>query len=115
MTAIEQKRLLERLAEDPGYLLLQSILQTQVDKLQNEILFTICSSLDMAITAEYKKGQLEGRLALEQLRLSAIDNLKLDIERIQKDEYNSDNSGTNSPGNTGTSNDLSGSSDGRAP
>jgi hypothetical protein len=110
MTAIEQKRLLEKLAEDPGYLALQSILQQQVDQLQNEILFTVCSSLDMAITAEYKKGQLEGRLAVEQLRITAIDNLKLDIERIQKDEHRNDDSS-----DAGTSDDLSGSSDGLAP
>lgn len=112
MTATEQKRILEKLAEDPGYLLLQGILQTQVDQLQNEILFTICSSLDMAITAEYKKGQLEGRLSVEQLRKTAIDNLKLDIERTKKDEQRNDDSGTS---NTGTSDDLSGSSNGLAP
>lgn len=102
MSPLDRKKALEKLAEDPGYLLLQNILQQQVDALQQEILFTICSSLDMAIKAEYKKGQLEGRLAIEQLRKTAIDNFKLDIERMKEDERTSTDTGTTN--NSGSDN-----------
>lgn len=99
MSPADKKRALEKLEEDPGYLILQNILQEQVDALQQEILFTICSSLDMSIKAEYKKGQLEGRLSVEMLRKTAIDNFKLDIERIKENERTSDDTGiTNNSG-----------------
>lgn len=95
MSPQDKKKALESLAEHPGYLILQDLLQQQVDGFQNEILFTICSSLDMAIKAEYKKGQLEGRLAIEELRKIAIDNFKLDVERIKENErINSDDTST---------------------
>lgn len=94
MSPADKKKALESLAEHPGYLILQGVLQEQVDGLQQEILFTICGSLDMAIKAEYKKGQLEGRLAVEELRKTAIDNFKLDIERTRENERTSDDTGT---------------------
>ena len=100
MSPQEKKLLLEKLEENAGYLLLQGILQEQVDQLQREILFTVCSTEKMSRQAEYKKGQLEGRLVVEELRKIAIENLKIDIERRKKNDR------SDSDGNGGDSSDT---------
>lgn len=102
MSPLDQKKLLESLAEHAGYRLLQRILQEQVDQLQREILFTVCTTEELARMAEYKKGQLEGRLSLEDLRMVTIDNLNIDIEKEKANaERTSDNRDAKFTGNDG--------------
>lgn len=102
MSPQEKKLLLEKLEENAGYLLLQGILQEQVDQLQREILFTVCSTEEMSRQAEYKKGQLEGRLVVEELRKIAIENLKIDIERSKKNGRSDDDGTGGDSSGTGT-------------
>lgn len=81
--AMEQRRLLEDLATNQGFLLLSSLMQQQADALQQEILFTPCAGLDSAIAAEYKKGELAGRLAWEHLRKTYISSLEITINHLR--------------------------------
>jgi|SRR5687768_31575 len=85
---IEQKKALEELAENRAFLHLNSLVQGQVDTLQQEILFSPCSNVDSLVAQEYKKGQLEGRLSWAKLLETAIQNLTFDIQNKQEDEEN---------------------------
>lgn len=91
---VEKRRLLEDLAENKGYLLLGAYVQEQVDALQQEILFTPCTSVDSAIAQEYNKGKLEGRLAAEALRLSMIESLSINIENLRRYEEDEHDDGS---------------------
>lgn len=81
--ALEQKRLLVDLASAPGFLYLSSLLQEQVDAIQQDILFTPCAGVDSAMAQEYKKGSLEGRLAWEQVRTAYINSLDITINHLR--------------------------------
>jgi hypothetical protein len=85
---IEQKKALEELASDRAFLHLNSLVQAQVDALQQEILFSPCSNVDSLVSQEYKKGQLEGRLSWARVLETAIANLTLDIQYKQEEEEN---------------------------
>ena len=84
--AIELKRKLEALCEDRGFLFLNTQMQEQVDDLQQSILFSPCNSLDSAIAHEYKKGQLEGRLAWKNLLDGLLTNLTIEIDNLRSDD-----------------------------
>lgn len=71
------------LAENKGFLLLHALMQEQVDQMQNEILYTPCTSVDSALAQEYKKGQLEGRLSWEGVRIGYIESLSITINHLR--------------------------------
>lgn len=100
---LEKQRALTQLLENRGWLTLQKILQQQVDALQNEILFTPCSNLDSTIAQEYKKGQLEGRLALAELVMTELDVCASQIRHLKEIENANDNSGSPEPTPSGGS------------
>lgn len=81
--ALEKRRLLTTLAEDKGFLFLNSILQEQVDQLQNEILFSPLSGVDSAWKQEYKKGELKGKLSWHEALQTAIESLDVTINHFQ--------------------------------
>lgn len=85
MSPQEKKRLLEDLALHPGYLLLNGALQEQADLLQRSIVFERCRSIDDTLSKEYDKGKLEGRLAVEAVRVALINSLNIDIDRSIED------------------------------
>lgn len=76
--AEEVLRFYHELLRTPGWIMLQALLQQQVDAMQQEILFTPCKSIDDAFQQEFKKGQLEGRLAVAELVNTAIANAEYD-------------------------------------
>lgn len=88
---IEERRLLESLKENRGYLILTAVIQDQVDQLQRSILFDPCSGVDSAWLQEYKKGQLEGKLSWGGALDTTIDSFNVSINHL-KDVLDNDDS-----------------------
>lgn len=86
-------RKLDKLLDDPGFLLLNDLVQAQVDDLQKQILFSRCTSFDSALEQEYKKGQLEGRLAWEATLQAYRSSLQIDLDN-RKELENATDDGT---------------------
>jgi len=82
---LERRRLLEGLREDKAFIYLNSLVQQQVDQLQNEILFIPLTSVDSAWIQEYKKGELKGKLSWADALETEIDSLGLTIRKLQDD------------------------------
>lgn len=99
---LEKKRALTQLLENRGWIALQGIIQEQVDSLQNEILFTPCLNLDSTLAQEYKKGQLEGRLALAQLVMTELDVCESQIRHLKEIE-NANSNDDSKPSSSGNS------------
>jgi hypothetical protein len=91
----EKIRLLEKLAEDPAYLYLNSLMQEQADQLQSDC-FTPCPTLDSTLLLEYKKGQLEGRTAWEAVRKTTIEALQSEARYYKEQQENASTSEDNS-------------------
>jgi hypothetical protein len=83
---VEIKQALVHLSEDRAFLHLNTIIQSQVDALQQEILFNPCGNVDSLVVQEYKKGQLEGRLSWAKTLETVIENLTLDIQNSEGTE-----------------------------
>ena len=104
---LERKRDLEQLLDSRGWKNLVLLGQAQVDQLQREILFTPCASLDSAITHEYKKGQLEGRLAMSELAATEVEIYEARILHLRKvaesdgRSYNASGDGSGDAANPG--------------
>lgn len=88
MELAEKKRLLEELMKDRGFILLNELMQEQVDALQRDILFNRCTSVDSALSQEYSKGQVEGRLAWVALLDAQLASLEMDLNNLKEDEEN---------------------------
>ncbi len=91
MSARQDLEDLKKLLESRGWKRLSQALQEQADSLQKTILFSPLEGADAAFRQEYMKGQLEGRLSLEDTLLGIMETLEGDIllEEKHKDEYTS--------------------------
>jgi hypothetical protein len=77
----EQKKAYEDLQSSPAFRKLVGEVQTQVDGLQNEILFApITCEADMFLM-ERKKGMLEGRLSIQATLSTLLENLDYDYQQ----------------------------------
>ena len=99
-SAVERKRVLKELQENAGFRQMQILMQQQVDALQREILFAPCPSLDSALTQEYNKGKLEGRLCLTELIDAEIQSCDYEIANAKKVQDNDRRDDRGSTGNT---------------
>ena len=101
--ALETKRELEQLLDSPVWRKVMALMQTQVDGLQQEVLFTPCLGIDSAMGQEYKKGQIEGRLSISTLVQAEIEMCEMDIVNLRRkqDDYGNDASGNDEHGTSG--------------
>lgn len=100
---LEKKRALEQLLENRGWAAAVAVVQEQADELQREILFTPCTGLDSAMSQEYKKGQLEGRLCLSSLIQTEIEVCISTIGRLRRQQDERRTDGSNDDGSGGAS------------
>ena len=89
-SSIEKKKALEELMENKAFLYLNSIMQSQVDALQQDVLFSPCSNIDSLVSQEYKKGQLEGRLSWVKTLETTVESLAYDIHIQSEREESTD-------------------------
>lgn len=84
----ELKKDFERLLESPAWRMLGEALQAQADGLQQEILFGPVDNEGDLWRMERKKGQLEGRLALQATVQAMLEDLELDYQRALAEKEN---------------------------
>lgn len=84
----EQKKAYEDLQSSPAFRKLIGEVQTQVDRLQNEILFgPITCEADLFLM-ERRRGQLEGRLSIQATLNTLLENLEYDYQQAVKEKQN---------------------------
>lgn len=74
-------RQLEELAKTPAFLKIVSVLQAEIDSMQNEIVLKPCASEGEVLLQEYRKGQVEGRMALSRLVGDRLETLEYEIKQ----------------------------------
>jgi hypothetical protein len=88
---IDAQKELQRLQETPGWLRLGAMLQEQMDSLQMQI-FQPLESRDAAFLQEYRKGEVQGRLALQSTLDGALSTLEYEISQLRRELENGRNS-----------------------
>lgn len=95
---IEARKGWERLTSIPEWLKLMQTMQEQADELQRVIVYRPLTSGDEVYVQEFKKGQLEGRLAVTVAVETILAELDFEIEHL-KEQLNAD--GTESTSGAG--------------
>ena len=80
----DSKKGWEKLIESAEWSQLVSILQGQVDGMQNLILFSPLRGADEVYAQEYMKGQIEGRLSITNTVTTIISELTSELDSIRK-------------------------------
>lgn len=86
MEDIELRRELERFRDSRVFRFIQNAVQEQVDGLQKQVILRPLASADEVFAQEYRKGQIEGRLALNSVVEGMIASLLYDEIKETKDE-----------------------------
>lgn len=81
-TLQDERKEWQRLIDSPQWGKLIGLMQQQVDEFQQTLLMPCASRKDQML-AEYRKGQLEGRLSISNTVETLIEQLTEEIERIQ--------------------------------
>jgi hypothetical protein len=84
LNILEQKKEFERLLDSPAWRILMREVQEQVDHFQRTILFAPIEGEADIFKQERMKGQLEGRLSLEHLVRTKMEQLTYDHARAQE-------------------------------
>lgn len=82
VTLQEERKEWQRLLESPQWGKLIGLLQQQVDELQ-QVLLMPCTTRKEQMLAEFRKGQLEGRLSISNTVETLVEDLTTEIERMQ--------------------------------
>lgn len=72
----------EALLKSPAWVNISTMIQAQVDGLQQEILFGPVESEGDVYRLERKKGMLEGRLALAATAMAMLEEYQFDLHRL---------------------------------
>ena len=75
----------QSLLNAPAWVMISTMIQAQVDNLQNEILFAPVESEGDVYKLERKKGMLEGRLSLAATTMAMLEELEYDLRLAQKE------------------------------
>jgi len=83
-----KKRELEVWMELPVTKTLFALLQADVDLMQNQILLQPLGSADDVFKQEFQKGELKGRVSLQNILDTQMSNLEYDIANLRKGNEN---------------------------
>lgn len=75
---------LEMLEKTPAFLVLVATLQAEIDEMQRALVLTPTMNLDSCLHQEYRKGQIEGRMAMARFVEDRKEALRYEIDQLKE-------------------------------